>query len=280
MTAASRVGQRALVVAFALSLVTAGCYDSHGGLLFGVGSPVPRDAGPLAPPTRDASDSPRLDASRRDAAVGLGPDAPFGRHAPATCPLARPDASCVSSFAMPAGTPFGLPFQFDGCGCCTETTCDVTVDAAARTLRLSTRLCPDPCDCDGCYTPRGTCSVPPLPHDALGQWTVEVNDVDAFVIGVVDAFDPTLGPPPGCATYAEPDTCGAPVDFTMGPVRGDICVEHVVLSDREALRLHAGCWTCGDIDSVCESIVTPRFTDDLPPGGDITLDAPPLPDLL
>jgi hypothetical protein len=59
----------------------------------------------------------------------------------------------------------------------------------------------------------------------------------------------------------------------MGPVRGDVCVEHAVLSDREVLRLRSSCWGCGDLDSACDAIVAPRLTDDLPPGGDITLHA-------
>jgi hypothetical protein len=172
---------------------------------------------------------------------------------------------------MPAGIPFDLPFQFDGCACCAATSCDVAVDASSRTLRVGTHLCPDSCDCDACNTPRGTCSVPALPLDSVGQWTVEVNGTAAFVIGVADAFDPTVGPPPGCATYAEPDSCGRTPDFTMGPIRGS--VEHRRLADRDVLVLTHDCWPCGDIDSECEAIVAPRLTDDLPPGGEITLDA-------
>jgi hypothetical protein len=173
---------------------------------------------------------------------------------------------------MLAGLPFELPFQFDGCGCCVETECDVDVDVPTRTLRLGTHLCPDPCDCDACNTPRGVCSVPALPTSAAGEWTVEVNGVAAFEIGLVDGFDPMAPAPPGCATYAEPDTCGARPDFTTGPIRGT-CVEHAVLLDREILRMRHPCWGCGQIDSSCEVIVRPRYTDDLPPGGDITLHA-------
>jgi hypothetical protein len=42
---------------------------------------------------------------------------------------------------------------------------------------------------------------------------------------------------------------------------------------REVLRLTDPCWSCGELDSSCTAIVTPRLTDDLPPGGDITLTA-------
>lgn len=237
-------------------LVVPGCYEDHGRTRTGMPTPARPDAG--VGPVVDA-------APRRDAPY-------MGIDAPPTCPLVRADASCLSSFAMPAGVPFELPFQFDGCACCSATSCDVSVDAAARTLRLGTHLCPDPCDCDACNTPRGTCAVPPLPLDSLGQWTVEVNGVPAFVIGVIDTFDPDLGPPPGCATYAERDTCGATPDFTTGPVRGD-CVDHATLADREVVRIHDYCLGCGELDSECGVIVQPRLTDDLPPGGDIILHA-------
>lgn len=241
---------------FLVPALAAGCYDAH-----------ERVPSPLGVPRPDAGVVRRPDAALPAVDASASPDAP------SRCPLARADASCLSSFAIPAGVSFELPFQFDGCACCVDTTCDVSVDAAARTLRLGTHLCPDPCDCDACNTPTGVCEVPPLPLEALGEWTVEVNGQSAFVIGVIDAFDPVVAPPPGCATYAEADSCGAPVDFTMGPVRGDVCVEHAALADRDVLRLHSACWGCGDLDSACDAIVTPRLTDDLPPGGDITLHA-------
>lgn len=234
-------------------LAVAGCYDMHG---------VTRE--------RDAGvDTLRLPVED----VGLPRDVmAIGDDVPSFCPLVRADASCLASFAIPAGVPVELPFQFDGCACCAETECRVDVDLGSRTLELETHLCPDPCDCDACNTPRGTCSVPPLPLDAVGEWTVSVNGTNAFRIGVIDAFDPVVAPPPGCATYAEIDECaGAPPDFTTGPVRG--CVEHHRLADREVLVLHDPCSTCGVIPSACDAIVSPRLTDDLPPGGDIQLHA-------
>lgn len=241
----------------------AGCYDEHGlGPDAGAGTPPDATSAPLdAPPTPPDGLFPRD--------VAVAPDAPSG------CPLARADASCLESFAIQAGRAFELPFQYDGCGCCVATSCDVSVDAASRTLRLATGLCADPCDCDACITPRGTCAVPPLPVSALGQWTVEVNGTVAFGIGVVDASDPTATPaPPGCATYAERDECGGAVpDLTTGPVRGAICVEVADRAERRVLRLHATCWSCGMLDSACDALLLPRFTDELPPGADIQLHA-------
>lgn len=215
---------------------------------------------------------------RTDARVPALPDAAVSNDASApsdaslACPLVRADATCLETFAVPAGVPFELPFQFDTCGCCVDTTCDVSVDAASRTLRISTGLCPDTCLCDECATPRGACAVPALPVSALGQWTVEANGVVAFGIGVVDTLDPSLPGPPGCATYAEIDRCGGAVpDLTTGPLRGEVCVALVSQRDRQVLRMRSACWSCGQLDSECRAIVTPRLTDDLPPGGDITL---------
>ena len=238
----------------ALVLVS-GCYGAHErGRAHPTDAAVaPTDARVLGTP--DAG--PVLDAPAADA--------------PVACPLRRPDASCLGSFAIPAGSAFELPFQFDTCTCCVHATCDVSVDAATRTLRITTGLCDDECLCDECETPRGTCSVPPLPLSALGPWTVEANGVVAFAIGVVDTFDPSIPAPPGCATYAEIDTCGAVPDLTTGPVRGDLCVELADRIDRYTLRMRSGCWSCGQLDSECQAIVSPRHTDDLPPGGDITL---------
>ena len=235
-----------------------GCYDSHGA---GARDGGARDAGRVFEAGRPDVPFTALDASS-------APDAP------SACPLLRPDATCLESFALIAGRPFELPFQYDTCGCCIETSCDVAMDVGARTLRLSTGLCPDPCDCDACVTPRGTCAVPAIPVSATGQWTVEVNGTVAFSIGVVED-EPGLVPgPSGCATYAEIDECGGGVpSLTTGPVTGDICVHVQDRFDRRVLTLESRCWSCGQIDSECRAIVSERLTDDLPAGGDITLHA-------
>lgn len=202
--------------------------------------PVPRDAGPL-------------------------PDVP------SACPLLRADASCVESLQIIAGQPFELPFQYDTCACCFETSCNVVVDEAARTLRLSTGLCPDECDCVACNTPRGSCAIPPISEAAVGQWTVEMNGTDAFRIGVVPS-DVSVEPPArACATYAEPDPCGGRPNLLAGPVPGEVCVEVVPHADRTTLRVIDFCAPCGHYDSVCNVAVHPRLTDDLPFGYDIEL---------
>jgi hypothetical protein len=191
---------------------------------------------------------------RRDAAVV------------SSCALARPDATCLESFAISAGAPFLLPFQFDGCACCAATSCEVEVDERTRTLRIATRRCADTCDCDTCNTPSGLCEVPALA--TAGEWRVVANDTPAFSIGVVDTFGPPA--PPGCATYAEVDDCGATPDFTASPVRGAICLS-AGPDPRLTLNITQTCSSCGLVDSSCEVLVEPRLTDDLPAGGDIRL---------
>ncbi len=237
-----------------------GCYDMHQGA--GADASSSLDAtSPLTP----------ADVGLRDAG-GPGNDALFLTDAALTCPLVRPDSSCLESFAIPAGVPSSLPYQFDGCGCCVDTMCAVEVDEAARVLRLTTTLCPDPCDCDACVIPRGTCDVPPL--RALGEWTVETNGTAAFTVGVVEVSDPTFAPaPPGCATYAAIDGCGgAPPDFTTGPERGAVCLIETS-NGQQALTLTQSCTSCGELNSACDTLVVPRLTDDLPQGADITLHA-------
>lgn len=241
----------------ALSLFVPACYDMHGrdGRV-DAGAPIGSDAG-----------STRPDTSLPSPDAGARPDVP------SVCPLLRADASCLET-AIFAGQPFELPFQYDTCGCCIETSCSVLVDERTRTLRLTTGLCPDPCDCDACITPRGTCSVPAISEDAAGQWTVEVNGTAAFTTYVAPREIPSEPVPPTCATYAEIDECGgARPDFTTGPVRGDICVEAVHHADRTTLRVVDPCWDCGRLDSSCTVTVHERLTDDLPPGYDIDLHA-------
>jgi len=247
-----------------LLVVTTGCYDMHG---MGSDAGAPLDAGRMTVPTDG-------ELGWDSAWPGPGDAGRDVLTIPPRCPEVRADATCLESFAIQANAPFVLPFQFDGCGCCIETECEVRADEATRTIALTTHLCPDPCDCDACITPTGGCSVPALTE--LGQWTVEVNGTVAFAIGVVDLSDPIhTPPPPGCATYAEVDECGgATPDLTTGPVRGSVCRAGSSSGDlRQVLRLTDPCWGCGDLDSSCAAIVAPRLTDDLPPGGDITLTA-------
>jgi hypothetical protein len=199
----------ATAVLFVSGPWASGCYEMHG---------TDADSGP---PVDARGPTPADSDLLLDVPLPPPPDVGLdGLTIVPRCPAVRADATCLESFAIEAYRPFLLPFQFDGCACCADTECFAHADEASRTISLTTHLCPDPCDCDACNTPTGSCSVPALTE--LGQWTVEVNGTAAFTIGVVDASDPIHSPaPPGCATYAELDECGgAPPDFTTGPVRG------------------------------------------------------------
>lgn len=249
-----RLCQRVLFLV--ASAAIAGCYDMHG--FVDHDAAVRDDAGrwltpaDVGPPRDDAWYAPEPDASL-------------------ACPPARPVASCLESYVIPAGLPVTLPFELAGCGCCVATGCDVRVDEASRRVQLTTTACSDTCICDACNPIEGSCALPPL--HTLGPWIVEANGTIAFSIGVAEISDPTfVPPPPGCATYAAVDPCGGTPDLTTGPAHGAVCRGQSRDGvGREVLRLVDPCGGCGTLDSVCEVIVSPRRTDDLPPGGNIEL---------
>lgn len=231
--------------------VLPGCYLFHGGER---ATPAPRpaaDAGPPAPGARDAGPSPipELDAG------------------PLVCPAVRADATCLESFLVAPGRPFSLPYSFDTCGCCVETECAVSVDRATQTLSLVTTLCPDPCDCSACVTPTGACEVPALER---GAWRVVVNGAPAFELPVFEDGG-LVPPPPACATYAEIDTCGAPFSEPLPgtPWSETPCIAPRAFGTLDAIDVHHDCWGCGDLQGPCIATLTERFTDDLPPGGDL-----------
>ncbi len=188
------------------------------------------------------------------------------------CPEVRGIATCLESFIAPPGVPFELPVLMDECVCCAETSCSVEVgDVLGQpTLRLTTGLCPDPCDCDVCSAAEATCAVPPL--DA-GFWHVVVNGAPAFELPVV--FDSGVVPPPAaCVSYASPDVCavspGPPSYRSWQPETycltnawgGPIAPTITVISE---------CWPCGDLQGPCVVSLEPRTTDDLPPGGELRI---------
>lgn len=254
------VPHRAIAIAalVALTSLSAGCWLVHGR-----GDPGGRDAG---------TDAGRLPPGARDAgpfftdALAL-PDATTVHPPILRCEPLRPDVSCFESFLVQPGRAFELPFSFDTCGCCIETECAVSVDTATHTLSLTTTLCPDPCDCDACITPTGTCSIPPL-EEAL--WRVDVNGFTAFELPV--AGDGGLvPPPPACASYADVDRCEPAFPLSGVPfMLGEVCVElGASRSTLDVVRIHDPCGTCTFLDGPCYAALTPRLTDDLPPGGDL-----------
>lgn len=190
---------------------------------------------------------------------------------PPPCPLVRADVACLAEDLVVApGVPFELPLAYDQCGCCIETACSVEADDATRTLRLGTTLCPDPCDCDACVVPTVTCSVPGLRR---GSWRVIANGSDAFTLSVGGAVDPTAAG--ACATFADANDCEPGERLDLHEVRPEIvCAEPHAFLPQHRLRLSWSCPDCREINGPCIVQYEERFTDDLPPGGELHL-APP-----
>jgi hypothetical protein len=255
------VPRRAIFLAVALVL-TPGCWLFHGRGDPSTGAP---DAGWHSTPVYDAGhifiDAPdSFDAARPDAP-------PSGLR----CEPQRADVSCFESFLVAPGRAFELPFAFDQCGCCIDTECAVAIDASTQTLSLTTTLCPDPCDCDACVLPTGACSVPPLEE---GLWRVVMNGAAAFELPVFGDGGRTP-PPPACASYADVDRCEPAFPFAGMPVPpSDACVTTGrSRSTLDLLRVHEPCSSCGLLAGPCYAALVPRGTDDLPPGGDLHVDA-------
>lgn len=228
-----------------------GCVCPRGSFLqpgpsFCVPTPVPIDAGPF---------------------IDAGPIVDAG---PLMCPLVRADVACMRELAATPGVPFTLPLTFDACGCCVQSEC--RAELRGDTLHLTTTLCPDPCDCDRCVLPEVDCAIPPL---AEGVYEVVVNGAPAFSLPVI-ADSGLVPPPPACQRFAQEDMCR--LSDRLPDVSGwrpsSVCVETRSATTRSGnepvvVRVQSDCWGCGDLMGPCVAIVEPRFTDDLPPGGEI-----------
>jgi len=207
-----------------------------------------------------------------DSAVIL-PDAtvipPDAGPSPLECPEVRADATCLESLLAPAGVPFDLPVFFDTCSCCAASECAAAVEGS--TIRLTTTLCPDPCDCDGCNTPTAMCPIPALSD---GLYEVVVNGAPAFQLPVAVGDPGLLPPPPMCVRYAGEDGCMRPEGWIdpSGYRPGTVCAEPAIgggAPPSVVVTLRSDCWGCSDLPGPCSVTVEPRFTDDLPPGGEI-----------
>lgn len=271
-------------LAFALALPISGCYGIHGtgepgrcpitpGMVCcarGAPLPVGESECPFrCPPGSALIPSFECEPSSYDGGTPPSPPPPRdgGR---LLCPEARADATCLRSFFAPAATPFELPVAFEGCACCADAECRAEPDFATQTLRLTTTLCPDPCDCDACNIPTALCEVPALPE---GDWDVVVNGSHAFTLPVL--FDSGLVPlPPACATFASPDFCAFDEEITLIPSRpSTICVgPSSPYGNREMnIQMSFECPSCGELNGTCVVIAEPRYTDDLPPGGELRI---------
>lgn len=188
------------------------------------------------------------------------------------CPEVRADAACSFPSVIDAGVPFTLPMEFHTCGCCIDTECVVErVYPDEQRVVLTTTMCPDPCDCDTCIMPRVSCDIPALSE---GNWTVEVNDVDAFRLDVQRRAPGFVEWPDRCVAFAEGDMCspGGELERLREHSSIDqICIEPSPFERLTWVSVTDTCSTCGVFDGPCTVDLQPRYTDDLPPGGEILL---------
>jgi hypothetical protein len=222
---------------------------------------LPADGGGLdaAMPDAATSDASAPDASTPDAGT---PDAGL------FCPLFPASAVCLESGLLPARRPFELSFQLDACGCCPGSECAVDVAPASRTLRVTTTLCADPCDCAACNAAFARCAFPALEP---GTWTLEVNGEPASRLEVDDGTS-LVPAPPACTDFAAVSPCDSatPLD---GPAQRatDACVSSD-FAMRHEVRLIDSCGGC-TLEGPCVVTVEKRLTDDLPPGNEIRVSA-------
>lgn len=235
------------------------------------GQPIEgRSSCPFACPTGTSLRASRLCELEDEPVPLVDAGSPTG-DAGLTCPAVRADYTCLESFLIEPEVPFALPLSFDVCGCCAQAACNVEVAQGARTLRVETTLCPDPCDCGVCVTPEVECAVPGL---EAGEWNVVVNGAPAFILPVFpdSGFAP---PPPACVAYAEADACrlsAAPVEaIAWRP--DEVCMREVPWEGGwlRSLTASSECWACGALDGPCQVSLETRFTTDLPLGGEIRL---------
>jgi len=189
---------------------------------------------------------------------------------PTMCPPARAHWACLDeAFIAPVRTAFELPVQIDACTCCADTECVVEADDASRTLRITTTMCPDPCDCDTCVLPTLRCEVPPLRR---GDWTVVANGAEAFTLPVSNE-EPARSPP-ACATFAQEDSCALDERISLVPAPpNQVCVNGHRWLDQAEIVLLRSCPDCALLDGPCQVSLRPRLTDDLPPGGDLYVES-------
>jgi hypothetical protein len=237
------------LLAALLAALSSGCYLSYG----------------LSGGDRDAAviDATVTDSSRRDAGTdGGGGPIDSGLY----CPLARADYLCLGSFLVQPGRAFQLPLSFATCGCCINSECAVSVDSGARTLELTTTLCPDPCDCSMCVTPTVSCEVPALDE---GDWRVNVNGAAALTLPVY--YDTgVVPPPPACVHFAEPSACAgdATVPGILSATNFACAYAGAPAPDAYVIEVTDPCGGCAQ-ESTCTVRLEPRYTDDLPPGGEL-----------
>jgi hypothetical protein len=110
--------------------------------------------------------------------------------------------------------------------------------------------------------------VPPL---ARGLWRVIANGAPAFELPV-EHDSGLIAPPPGCATYAAVDECAPSSPVPGRPWSGSWPCAFPSAEGRplDVVRIRTSdCGRCNVLAGPCYATLSPRYTDDLPPGGDI-----------
>lgn len=191
-----------------------------------------------------------------------------GTSQPLMCMPRRGVATCLRESVVESGQGFLLPVDMASCGCCPGTECEVAIDEASQTVRVTTTLCPDPCDCDACIPVEASCAVPAL---APGDWNVVVNEAPAFTLSAAIAAPGLTPAPPLCATYARVDDCALSEDLDAEPREPErLCLE--AAPGGYVMRMEVDCIGCGELLGPCLVRAEPRFTDDLPAGGELYVD--------
>jgi hypothetical protein len=247
------------------ALALAACAESRAADPVDAGAPGPdATVADAAVPDAAVPDAAMPDATVPDAAM---PDA-GSLDAGLFCPAFPASGVCLESGLLPARRPFELDLQLDACGCCPGSECAVDVAPASRTLRVTTTLCADPCDCAACNAAFARCAFPALEP---GTWTLEVNGEPASRVEVDDGAS-LVPAPPACIDFAAVTSCesATPLDGTPQRVT-DVCAASD-FAMRHTLRLVDACGGC-TLEGPCVVTVEPRLTDDLPPGNEIRVRA-------
>lgn len=225
---------RRLPALLCLSALLGGCFDNHGrGPDDDAGRAI--DGGPVAPGPIDAGPVP-LDAPVSDA----------GRCA--ILSAQRATSACLRDGlgVVPPGAPYELPIRLEGCFCTHRLRCEASV-RGPRLLELTTTVCDEGADCDGCVDGiETTCALPSLSE---GTWVVTVDGEHAFDLPV-EVPSPTLVPVDVCWDFAgvvgDGLVCPWPGElFSPAGGEGVACIPSAARpSDRVEVRIADPCATC------------------------------------
>ena len=223
-----------LCAVVSLPVLVAGCFDNHGRIDGDDGGAIDAgtgetDAGRPGPP----DSGPRRDAG--SCGFLLTDDR-------ATSACLRPDGSGV----VPPGVAYELPIRLEGCFCTHQLRCEASI-RDPFSLELTTTVCDEGADCDGCVDGiETTCALPPLVE---GTWLVTVNGQRAFDLPV-EVPTPGFLPVDRCWDFASPVgdglVCPWPGEpFSPAGEENVACIPSAARpTDRVEVRIADPCATC------------------------------------